>query len=264
MSKIIIGFLIFIFVTLIISIFTSNDPSDPDISNENIINPDTDPGMNQIIDSQEKINENEIHQEIEKPKNIKPRVIDPIFHKDYHSTADIYDFYREKARETDVYVDIQILGQTPLGADMIAVQVGESGKLGVWLNCGFHAREWIAPATCLYLYDFLLNSTDPDVLRILDRVTFYFTPLANPDGYEYSRTPSCGDRCREWRKTMEPIGGKTKGLCIGVDLDRNWPYKFDLQVDISTNPCEENYGGLTALSAPENKMIYDYIIKKKI
>lgn len=55
------------------------------------------------------------------------------------------------------------------------------------MDAGIHAREWIAPATALYLINQLVehSSEHQDLLQDMD---WYILPLVNPDGYEYSQT----------------------------------------------------------------------------
>lgn len=56
----------------------------------------------------------------------------------------------------------------------------------LFLEAGIHAREWLAPATALYIINQLVKNytANKDVLEGTD---FYIVPLTNPDGYEYSR-----------------------------------------------------------------------------
>ena len=49
-----------------------------------------------------------------------------------------------------------------------------------------HAREWIANAVATYQIKELLENDAVDT-TYLDNFNIYILPLANPDGYEYSR-----------------------------------------------------------------------------
>lgn len=67
----------------------------------------------------------------------------------------------------------------------------------VWIDAGIHAREWIAPATAMYIINKLVNNEDDnDIVDLLHEFDFHILPSANPDGYEYSRNFD-----RFWRKT---------------------------------------------------------------
>lgn len=63
-------------------------------------------------------------------------------------------------------------------------------KKSVFLDAGIHAREWIAPATALYVIHELVENyaNNKDALKNLEWIIL---PVANPDGYEYSHTTVC-------------------------------------------------------------------------
>ena len=71
----------------------------------------------------------------------------------------------------------------------------------------------------------------------IGRVQWPIIPLANPDGYEYTRTHD-----RMWRKNTVNIPGTS---CIGVDINRNFPEGYG--VGASKNPCSEVYQARTIL-----------------
>ncbi|KAK7075096.1 hypothetical protein SK128_007072 [Halocaridina rubra] len=108
---------------------------------------------------------------------------------------------------------------------------------------GIHAREWISPAVTTYLMHQV--ATNPNWRNLLDSTEWYFVPVANPDGYQYTFTSS---RARLWRKNRRDNGGIIT-RCKGVDLNRNWNLKWG--VGASSNPCSEIYKGIEAFSEPE-------------
>lgn len=108
------------------------------------------------------------------------------------------------------------------------------------MHSGIHAREWISPMTSLHL----LHKLATDCSSNCD-VDYYFAPIVNPDGYEYSRTVD-----RMWRKNRAV---NQDSSCFGVDLNRNWDFKFG--VGASSNPCSETFKGPKPFSEPETKAI---------
>jgi len=42
---------------------------------------------------------------------------------------------------------------------------------------------------------------------------------------------------------------------VGTDINRNWPYKWELTGGASTRPCDETYKGQAAGDTPENKAL---------
>jgi murein tripeptide amidase MpaA len=55
------------------------------------------------------------------------------------------------------------------------------------LNAGIHAREWIANAVATYMIRELVENYEQNK-DLVDNLNFHILPLANPDGYEYSRS----------------------------------------------------------------------------
>ena len=57
----------------------------------------------------------------------------------------------------------------------------------VWIDGGIHAREWISPASVMYIVHELLEKSGHH-LSMLTKYDFYIMPMMNPDGYEYTHT----------------------------------------------------------------------------
>ncbi|MPC22834.1 Carboxypeptidase B [Portunus trituberculatus] len=68
---------------------------------------------------------------------------------------------------------------------LLKVGKGGADKPVVFVESGMHAREWIAPATVTYMINKLVtNSTEYE--NLLSQVNFYFMPVTNPDGYDFT------------------------------------------------------------------------------
>ena len=72
-------------------------------------------------------------------------------------------------------------------------------------------------------------------------IIFFKVPVANPDGYEYSR-----EKDRMWRKNRRK---NENSKCDGVDLNRNFDKAYGTAS--SKNPCAEDFRGAGAFSEPE-------------
>lgn len=118
----------------------------------------------------------------------------------------------------------------------------------IWLDSGIHAREWIAPATSLYIINKLVSGakTDSTVRALLEAYDFHIYPLINPDGYVRTWT---GDRM--WRKNRVRFQGYS---CQGVDPNRNFGYEFG-GPGTSGDVCSDIYRGPGAFSENESQAV---------
>lgn len=120
---------------------------------------------------------------------------------------------------------------------------GNPRNKAIWIDGGIHAREWISPASVTYFVNDLIEKWDDQPAHIRN-VNWYVLPVHNPDGYEYSHRSD-----RLWRKNR---GGA--GSCFGVDLNRNYGYKWGGK-GTSRNPCQEIFAGRAGFSEPETAAV---------
>lgn len=107
----------------------------------------------------------------------------------YHTLDEIYDHLDQLAKTYPDKVKILTPGRTYEGRLIKGVELtfGKNNS-GVFIESGIHAREWITPATTLYILDQLLNSKDANVRDIAERHNWFIFPSFNPDGYVYTHT----------------------------------------------------------------------------
>ncbi|XP_022101124.1 carboxypeptidase B-like isoform X2 [Acanthaster planci] len=173
----------------------------------------------------------------------------------YHSTNTILQWVKDMASENSDIASSQKIGSSYQGRELRILKIsrGGSNKPILWLMSGVHAREWLSPATQLKMVDMLVDGYrrgDSEIVNLVNNVDFYFLPMANPDGYEYSRTSD-----RLWRKTRSPA----PGFCTGTDPNRNWDDHWN-DPNSNTNPCSQTYRGSSAFSEKEVKAISNYIL----
>uniref|UniRef100_A0A1B0FDR9 Peptidase M14 domain-containing protein n=1 Tax=Glossina morsitans morsitans TaxID=37546 RepID=A0A1B0FDR9_GLOMM len=118
------------------------------------------------------------------------------------------------------------------------------GKKAIFIESNIHAREWITSAACTYLIMELLFSIDPDVRELAESLDWWIVPVLNVDGFVYSH-----EKERLWRKTRRPA---TDGDCVGVDLNRNFNFKWG-------HPCSILYSGPYPHSEPEVAQLTKFI-----
>lgn len=125
-----------------------------------------------------------------------------------------------------------------------------TAKRKIFVDAGIHAREWIAPATALYLIYQLVENSNANS-NLLENLEWIILPSLNPDGYEYSRNTE-----RLWRKTVSP--GK---VCNGCDGNRNFDYYW-MYAGASSFECSETYAGKNAFSEIETQNLRDFLLKE--
>ncbi|KAI9164566.1 hypothetical protein H9P43_008425 [Blastocladiella emersonii ATCC 22665] len=145
-------------------------------------------------------------------------------------------------------------GQSYEKRDILAVKVGakrQGGiKQGIVVMGGVHAREWVGPAVVLNaMHDLVAGyGVVPRITALLDFFDIYFLPVVNPDGYAYSM-----DKDRLWRKSRQPTANPS---CVGIDVNRNFPYKWETMPAAGTggkpaSECDITYPGARAGDAAE-------------
>jgi len=182
----------------------------------------------------------------------------------YQRYNTIIDWLEGLAAENPDFVTLEDMGSSHEGRKLLMLKVGTSPQgaetRAIFVDGGIHAREWIAISTATYLLDkvvdtFKTKDNSSCNSRAIQGVDWYFAPLLNPDGYEYSHTND-----RMWRKNRSPPPPGSS--CYGVDLNRNWDViGFGLGVT-SSNPCRETYKGSRA-SEPETEATAKTILKYK-
>lgn len=212
----------------------------------------------------------------------------------YHTYQEIYSWLEQLQQQYPHLVKIRTLGKTYEKHDIKIVKLGfplgyvspsdnsttnitttttsttkspvknASGrKDAIWIDAGIHAREWIAPATSLWIINELVtrSDSDPEIKELLTSFDWHILPIANPDGYMYTWWTN-----RLWRKnraTPKAIPLRYPWAlfdeCIGTDPNRNFDVDFG-GASTSSNPCSDIFRGDHAFSEKETIAIRDGIL----
>ncbi|XP_036609220.1 carboxypeptidase O [Trichosurus vulpecula] len=180
-------------------------------------------------------------------------------YKKYHPIEEIYKWMIQIEKKYSKVVTKHFLGMTyevrPMYYLKIRVPTNILKKI-IWIECGIHAREWIAPAFCQWFVREILQNykTDLRISKILRKLDFYILPVLNIDGYVYSwRTD------RLWRKSRS---SHNNGTCFGTDLNRNFNSSW-CSIGASKNCKHTTFCGTGPVSEPETKAISTFIEGKK-
>ncbi|CAH2093050.1 unnamed protein product [Euphydryas editha] len=171
--------------------------------------------------------------------------------KQYHRLEDIHGFMDYLAKTYPKIVSVNTIGKSYEGRDLKVLRIsdGKPTNKAVFIDGGFHAREWISPATVTYIINQIAENFDEESDDIKN-IDWYMLPVVNPDGYEYTHLTD-----RLWRKNRRPSISRQ---CIGADLNRNFGYRWGGRGS-SSNPCSDIYRGSRAFSEPESRAVSDFI-----
>lgn len=179
-----------------------------------------------------------------------------------------YHTYAEATAEIDAGIAAhpslmskQVIGKSYEGRDIVAVRVANdavrtaAAKPEVLFTHHQHAREHLTVEMALYLLKEFGTKygTDPRVTKLIDSRVIWIVPDVNPDGGEYDIATGT---YRSWRKNRQPNAGSNNR---GTDLNRNWDYKWGCCGGSSGSTGSETYRGTGPASAPEVKVVADFV-----
>ncbi|XP_071478539.1 carboxypeptidase B-like [Diadema antillarum] len=178
----------------------------------------------------------------------------------YHTLDEIYQWITDFVAENGHIATEERLSTSYENRPVQAIKLGtpdSTSKPVAYIQGGIHAREWISPATMIFLIKKLAESYDdgdPLVRAMLDTHDWYIVPVLNPDGYSYTWKND-----RMWRKNRRKPDGN---ICTGIDLNRNYAYAWG-GPGASPNSCSELYYGPSPLSEPEHIGVTDFLLEQQ-
>ncbi|KAM6945666.1 carboxypeptidase B2 [Aplochiton taeniatus] len=182
------------------------------------------------------------------------------YYERYHSLEDIYHWINRTAQENPDRVKVLLIGSSYEKRPLFVLKLSgheRPNKRAMWIDCGIHAREWIAPAFCLWFVHYALVSyqQNSEITRMLNNMDIYVLPVMNPDGYKFTWTP----RNRMWRKNRSQ---RKNSSCFGADLNRNFDANWCTQ-GASDQPCDDTYCGQFPESEPESEAVANFLRSHK-
>ncbi|NWS47854.1 CBPB1 Carboxypeptidase, partial [Probosciger aterrimus] len=160
----------------------------------------------------------------------------------YNNWETIAAWTADIAAQNPDLVSRSVIGETYEGRSIYLLKVGKSGpnKKAIFIDCGFHAREWISPAFCQWFVKEVSKLNDKKTILKMQPFDLRFTILFQN---------------RMWRKTRSKNAGTH---CIGTDLNRNFNAGW-CTIGASDNPCDSTYCGSAPESEKETKALSDFI-----
>ncbi|NJL03855.1 MAG: hypothetical protein HC911_02845, partial [Chloroflexaceae bacterium] len=126
-----------------------------------------------------------------------------------------------------------------------------------FLMAAIHPREIAVTEIAMRFAEYLLAGygTDAEATWLLDAYDVVVVPLVNPDGYRLAERELFQRKNRNLTRSASCAEPPTSGNQGGVDLNRNFGYRWGSVDTPFTNPCSQTYPGHAAASEPETQAI---------
>ncbi|MFJ7015494.1 M14 family metallopeptidase [Streptomyces albogriseolus] len=190
-----------------------------------------------------------------------PRLFDfPSADSRYHNYAEMTAEIDQRIAAYPSIMSKRVIGKSYQGRDIVAVKVSDNvgadeAEPEVLFTHHQHAREHLTVEMALYLLRELGAGYGGDarITKMVQEREIWIVPDLNPDGGEYDIATGS---YRSWRKNRQPNSGSSY---VGTDLNRNWDYRWGCCGGSSGSTSSETYRGSAPESAPEVKVVADFV-----
>ncbi|QNE73264.1 zinc carboxypeptidase [Streptomyces finlayi] len=183
----------------------------------------------------------------------------------YHNYAEMNTEINQRLQQYPGIMSKRVIGKTYQGRDIIAIKVSDNvatdeNEPEVLFTHHQHAREHLTVEMALYLLRELGAGygSDSRITNAVNGRELWIVPDLNPDGGEYD---IASGSYRSWRKNRQPNAGSSY---VGTDMNRNWNFKWGCCGGSSGSTSSETYRGPSAESAPEVKVVADFVRSRVI
>ncbi|MFJ6778294.1 M14 family metallopeptidase [Streptomyces yangpuensis] len=178
----------------------------------------------------------------------------------YHNYAEATAEINQLVAQYPAIASKRVIGKSHQGRDLLAIKISDNvatdeSEPEVLFTAHQHAREHLTVEMALYLLKEFTSKygTDSRVTNAVNGREIWIVPDLNPDGGEYDIATGS---YRSWRKNRQPNSGSSY---VGTDENRNWNYKWGCCGGSSSSKSSETYRGAAAESAPEVKVVSDFV-----
>ncbi|WP_369197079.1 M14 family metallopeptidase [Streptomyces djakartensis] len=178
----------------------------------------------------------------------------------YHNYAEMTSEINSIVAANPSIASQRVIGTSYQGRNIVAVKISDNvaadeSEPEVLFTHHQHAREHLTVEMALYLLRELTSGygSDSRVTGMVNSREIWIVPDINPDGGEYDIATGS---YRSWRKNRQPNSGSSY---VGTDLNRNWNYRWGCCGGSSGSTSSETYRGRAAESAPEVKVVADFV-----
>ncbi|AYV29568.1 M14 family metallopeptidase [Streptomyces goshikiensis] len=178
----------------------------------------------------------------------------------YHNYAEANAEIDQRIAQYPGIMSKRVIGKSYQGRDLVAIKISDNvatdeNEPEVLFTHHQHAREHLTVEMALYLLKEFGSKygTDSRVTNMVNGREIWIIPDLNPDGGEYDIATGS---YRSWRKNRQPNSGSSY---VGTDENRNWDYKWGCCGGSSGSKSSETYRGAAGESAPEVKVVADFV-----
>jgi carboxypeptidase T len=184
----------------------------------------------------------------------------PAGYETYHTYAEMEAFLDATVAAYPEIAQKFSIGRSYEGREIWAIKISDNvhtdeDEPEVIFDGLVHARERATAEMNIYLIRLLTENygSNARITSIVDSTEIFVIPMLNPDGGEYD---IASGQFREWRRNRQQIPNSTKR---GVDLNRNFGFKWGCCGGSSGKPGAWNYRGPSAWFAPEVRAYRDFV-----
>ncbi|MFH8640048.1 M14 family metallopeptidase [Streptomyces goshikiensis] len=178
----------------------------------------------------------------------------------YHNYAEANAEIDQRIAQYPGIMSKRVIGKSYQGRDLVAIKISDNvatdeNEPEVLFTHHQHAREHLTVEMALYLLKEFGSKygSDSRVTNMVNGREIWIIPDLNPDGGEYDIATGS---YRSWRKNRQPNSGSSY---VGTDENRNWDYKWGCCGGSSGSKSSETYRGAAGESAPEVKVVADFV-----
>ena len=184
----------------------------------------------------------------------------------YHNYAEMVAAIEQTVAAYPDIVRVSTAGFSQEGRDILAVKISDEPDIddpaepAVLFMSLHHAREHLTVEMALEIIRLFTEGYghDPALTNLVNTREIWVLPNINPDGGEYDIETGV---YQYWRKNRRFNGFDSLGNSIvGVDLNRNYGYRWGLEPGSSGMPTDETYRGPAAFSEPETLAVRDFVV----
>ncbi len=178
----------------------------------------------------------------------------------YHTYAEMVAEVNDAVADHPAIVRKLTIGESHQGRAIVAAKISDNvatdeNEPEVLFDALHHAREHLTVEQALAVLRWLTDGygSNSTIRGLVNGREIFIVFMVNPDGGEYDVNPS---GYRAWRKNRQPNSGSSY---VGTDLNRNYDYHWGCCGGSSGATSSSTYRGRRAFSAPETRVIRDFI-----